>query len=134
MFSKLTHLPFVRALWIAITIAMLFVLPVLAQDGAPPVPDLSGALKALATGGAAAVVAVLFSWLSEQIPAFGTQKPLAKFIEQLVVSGGLGLGAWYLITYQPDLITKLAPIFGALVLAVAPLLANQVWHAVTKKG
>lgn len=95
--------------------------------------DLFSVIQDLATGGAAAIIAVLFSWLTEQFPQFGAQKPLAKFSEQLAASAGLGVGAWYLITYQPDLITKLAPLFGALVLAVGPLLANQIWHAVTKK-
>jgi len=134
MFAKLTRSPIFHAFAIAMIIAVLFVLPVLAQDGAPATPDLSGSLKALATGGAAALVAVLFSWLGSQWPAFNAQKPVAKWLEQVGASAVLGIGAFYLVTYQSTLITQLEPWFVALALAVGPLLLNQAWHALVNKS
>ena len=90
--------------------------------------NLTALIQTLATGGAAALIAVLFSWLAEQWPAFGAQSAASKLVEQVAASAALGLGAWYLVTYQPALLVTLQPVFGALVLAIAPVLANQLWH------
>lgn len=118
---------------LALAAAALFALPAFAQDGATLPTDLNKVLQDLSTGGAAILVAVIFSWLAEQWPAFGAQPPMVKFAEQAAASGGLGVGSWYLITYQPELVTQLAPIFAILVMSLAPVILNQVWHAVTKK-
>lgn len=121
------------SLGLALAAAALFVLPTFAQEGGTPPTDLNQVLKDLSTGGAAILVALLFSWLAEHWPAFGAQPSIVKFAEQIALSGGLGVGAWYLITYQPDLVTALAPVFSVLVLSLAPIFVNQLWHATVNK-
>lgn len=96
--------------------------------------NLVAFLTTLSTGGAAALVAALFSYLSEQFPAFGKQPPAAKLAEHVGLSGGLGLGAWYLLTYQPALLAQLQPGFAVIVLSVAPILINQAWHKLVNKA
>lgn len=117
-------------------VILLAAAPVLAapayQPAAPDPADLAAVLAYLAAGGAAAIVAAALSWLAERLPAFGDLPPLTKWMIQVGASAALGLGAWYLVTYQPALIEQMAPVFRALVLAVTPVLANQLWHASTK--
>jgi len=104
--------------------------PAFAQDVTPPDPtDLAGVADYLATGGAAVVAAIVLSWLSSKVPAFAAMEPTAKWGIQVGLSAALGLGAWYLVTYQPALIAQLADVFKALILAVLPAFANQIWHA-----
>lgn len=96
--------------------------------------NLQSLLTTLATGGSAALVAVFLSWLAEQWPAFKLQSSTLKFLEQVVLSGALGLGAWYLLTYQPALLAQLQPAFTAIALSVAPILAGQLWHSKVNKA
>lgn len=119
---------FFRAVAFALILAALFVLPAFAQS-APDPTDLPAVVDYLATGGAAIVAAVVVSWLAEKWAAFGALSASIKWLAQVGLSAALGLGAWYLINYQPELITQLAPVFKALVLAIAPAIANQIWHA-----
>lgn len=96
--------------------------------------NLVAFLTTLSTGGAAAIIAALFSYLSEKFPAFGKQHPTAKLAEHIGLSGAVGLGAWYLLTYQPALLSQLQPAFSVLVLSVAPILVNQAWHKLVNKA
>lgn len=117
-----------RAVTLALILAALFVLPVFAQSTPDPT-DLPSVVDYLATGGAAIVAAVVVSWLAEKLPAFKAWSATAKWAAQVGLSALLGVGAWYLINYQPELLKQLAPIFKAVVLAVAPAIVNQIWHA-----
>lgn len=117
-----------RALYLALILAALFALPAFAQSTPDPT-DLPSVVDYLATGGAAIVAAVVVSWLAEKLAAFGALSASIKWLAQVGLSAALGLGAWYLINYQPELIKQLAPVFKALVLAIAPAIANQIWHA-----
>lgn len=121
-----------RATMLAAVLFALLVLagPAFAQDVTPPDPTkLPSVVDYLATGGAAVVAAVVVSWLSARIPQFGALDGNVKWSAQVGLSALLGLGAYYLITYQPALITQLAPVFKVLVLAVAPAIGNQLWYA-----
>lgn len=121
-----------RLLTIAAVIVSLLILavPVLAQDVTPPDPtNLAGVADYLATGGAAVVAAIVLSWISSKVPAFAALDATVKWAVQVGLSAALGLGAWYLVTYQPALIAQLADVFKALILAVLPAFANQIWHA-----
>ena len=121
---------FLRTLLIVSLLSFLFVPLVFAQDGGQLPTDLNQVLNFLSTGGAAVVAAVVVSWLAEKLPAFGSLPALAKFGIQAALSVGLGAGAWYLLTYRPDLVVTLTPIFAILVLSLGPLIVNQVYHAV----
>lgn len=126
-----------RLLTIAAVLVSLLILavPVLAQDVTPPDPtNLAGVADYLATGGAAVVAAIVLSWLSGKVPAFATLDSTVKWAVQVGLSAALGLGAWYLVTYQPALIAQLADVFKALILAVLPAFANQIWHAGQKSA
>lgn len=121
-----------RLLTIAAVLVSLLILavPVLAQDVTPPDPtNLAGVADYLATGGAAVVAAIVLSWISSKVPAFAALDATVKWAVQVGLSAALGLGAWYLVTYQPALIAQLADVFKALILAVLPAFANQIWHA-----
>lgn len=121
-----------RLLTIAAALVSLLILavPVLAQDVTPPDPtNLAGVADYLATGGAAVVAAIVLSWISSKVPAFAALDATVKWAIQVGLSAALGLGAWYLVTYHPALIAQLADVFKALILAVLPAFANQIWHA-----
>ena len=124
--------PFARRL-LTVFAALLTLLvlagPAFAQAVTPDPTDLPSVVDYLATGGAAIVAAALVSWLAERIPQFGALAGSVKWSVQIGLSAGLGVGAWYLINYQPALIAQLAPVFKAVVLAVGPVIANQLWHA-----
>ncbi len=123
---------FRRATTLIIALFALLVVagPALAQDVTPPDPtNLAGVADYLATGGAAVVAAIVLSYLSSKLPAFAALDGTVKWGIQVGLSAALGLGAWYLVTYQPALITQLADVFKALILAVLPAFANQIWHA-----
>lgn len=119
---------FLRLLLLVIVFSFWLVPLAFAQDGGQLPTDLNQVLIYLSTGGAAVVAVVVVSWLGEQLPAFGALPPLFKFLIQAVLSAGLGLGAWYLLTYQPALVAQLAPIFAALVAALGPIIVNQIFH------
>ena len=118
-----------RLIFVVLLVSLLFTRAVFAQDGGQLPTDLNQVLNFLSTGGAAVVAAVAVSWLAERLPAFGALPALAKFGIQAALSVGLGAGAWYLLTYRPDLVTVLTPIFAILVLSLGPLIVNQVYHA-----
>lgn len=126
-FAVIRHV--LRAIAVAVLFAALFVPPVFAQAAAPDPTDLPSVADYLATGGAAIVAAVIVSWLAEKWAAFGGLSASMKWLAQVGLSAALGLGSWYLVTYRADLIAQLAPVFKALVLAIAPAIANQLWHA-----
>ena len=115
---------------IAMFTLLILAVPVLAQDVTPPDPtNLAGVADYLATGGAAVVAAIVLSYLSSKVPAFAALDSTVKWAVQVGLSAALGLGAWYLVTYQPALIAQLSDVFKALILAVLPAFANQIWHA-----
>ena len=123
---------FRRGIMLAAVLFALLVLaaPALAQDVTPPDPtNLAGVADYLATGGAAVVAAIVLSWISSKVPAFAALDSTVKWAVQVGLSAALGLGAWYLVTYQPALIAQLSDVFKALILAVLPAFANQIWHA-----
>lgn len=100
----------------------------------PAIPvEIVPALTYLSTGGAAVVAAMLVSWIAEHVPQFGALKPEMKMAIQLWASAVLGVGAYYLLNFQPALVNQLAPWFGAFIGAVGPVMANKAWHETVNK-
>ena len=87
----LTLRVFLRSLYLAAFALLLFVFAVYAQSGDTSPTDLHKVLTALATGGTAAAVAVLFSWLANNVAAFNALPSVSKFALQGVVSLVLGI-------------------------------------------
>lgn len=124
-----------RPLVLVLVLALVFVFPVLAQTEAPPAPeptDFGAVLNYLMTGGAAIVAAIVVSFLAERWAGWAQLSATVKAGIQALISVGLGVFAFYILTYQPQFVEQAQPVFRVIVLSLFPLIGNQLWHFSTK--
>lgn len=123
-----------RAVAIAVMFAALFVLPAFAQAQQPTDPtDIKGWLDYLMSGGASVAITLVLSIVAERVPAWAALDSLVKWTASVLLSAGLGLGAWAIVTYVPaeTLLALRAP-FAAVILSVLPLVGGQLYHRYAK--
>ena len=95
--------------------------------------DLKEGLAFLSTGGSAAIVTFLASYLAENWKWFQAQKPEIKKALSVGASIAIGLGAWAIVTYvPPEVLNSLQAPFQVAALSVITLLGGQAWHKLTK--
>lgn len=125
----------IRLAFVLATLALaVSVQAVFAQDTTPDPTQLIPVLTWLMTVGAAVAGAMLVSFLSNRWPAFNAWSANTKFGIQAAASLILGLGARAILQYvPPETLAELQPWFLTVVMAVAPLLANQWTHASINK-
>lgn len=93
--------------------------------------DLNEVLLWLVAGGAAAVVAALFSWLAENFEWWHKINKNVKLLISLVVSGGIAFAAYYLMAL-PDVITLIQPYWALFVTMVLAWLGSQLAYMKAK--
>lgn len=99
----------------------------------PPWKDLNEVLLWLAAGGSAIVVAALFAFLAENAEWWHKISKTGKLIISLVLSAGIGAGAYYLLSL-PEMITIVQPYWALFVTMVLAWLGSQYAYIKAKSS
>lgn len=126
---------FFRVLLLTFALFALLAVPAFAQAVTPPADptDIKGWLDYLLAGGAGLVVTFLLSTFAERWPAWAALDTNVKFSVAAVLSSGLGLGAWAIVTYVPaETIVALRAPLSAVILSLSTFIGGQLYHRFTK--
>ena len=93
--------------------------------------SLEEVLLFLVAGGGAIVVAFFFSWLAENFEFWHKWNSKLKLILSLVLSIGIGAGAYYLLAL-PELISLIQPYYALIVTIILAWLGSQIAYMKSK--